>query len=132
MEGPHVEEGLVGPRGNHCKALSLGQRRLERERRSEQDRMQDGNQTRLDSDEGSSQGERTIFYAPEQLYRNERDHWLENLRKKVKELEIEIRGWHCRRDREGSPDDPNYTGVARLDHLTGVVYIGQGIDPRKL
>ena len=31
MEGPHVDEGLVG--GNHSKASSRSRRRLERERR---------------------------------------------------------------------------------------------------
>lgn len=98
--------------------LILRLRRLEKEWRSEQDRMQDGHQTRPDSDEGSLQGERTIFYALEQSYRSEQDQGLENLRKKVKELEIEIRGWHCRRDRERSSDNPKYTGggTARSSH----------------
>lgn len=47
---------------------------------------------------------------------------LENLRKKVKELEIKIRGWHCRRDREGLFDDPDYTGggMARSSHWSGL------------
>ena len=55
MEGPHAEEGSV--RENHLRASSQGQRRLEREHKREQQRMQEGHQTKLDSDEGSSQGE---------------------------------------------------------------------------
>ena len=33
---------------------------------------------------------------------------LENLRKQVNDLEIELRGRHHRRDREGSSDDLDY------------------------
>lgn len=33
---------------------------------------------------------------------------LENLRKQVNDLKIELRGKRCRRDREESSDDPNY------------------------
>ena len=74
MEGPHAKEGSVGPRGNHSRASSLGQRRLEREQKRQQDRMQDSHQTRLDSNEGSSQGERIVSYVPEQSYRSKRGH----------------------------------------------------------
>ena len=35
---------------------------------------------------------------------------MENLLKQVKELEIELKGQHRRKDREGSSNDPNYTG----------------------
>ena len=55
MEGLHVGEGSV--EGNHSRASSKGHRRLEREYRNEQQHMQDGHKTRLDSDKGSSQGE---------------------------------------------------------------------------
>lgn len=90
MEGSHAEEGFVG--GNHSRASSRGRKRLERERRREQQRMQEGNQTKYDLDEGSSQGERTMSYIPEQSHHNDREGELENLRKQVKDLEIELRG----------------------------------------
>jgi len=52
MEGPHAREGSV--EGNHSRASSKGRKRLGREHRKEQQHMQDGHETRLDSDEGSS------------------------------------------------------------------------------
>ena len=63
--------------------------------------MQDGHETRLDS-------KRSIYYVPEKFYRSEQDQEVENLRKQIKELEIEIKGRRRRRDREGSSDDPDY------------------------
>ena len=81
MEGPHVEEGSVGLKGNHSRASSWGQKRVEREQRREQDRMQDGHQTKLDLNEGSSQGERIVSYIPEQSYRSERVQKRGTLRK---------------------------------------------------
>ena len=63
--------------------------------------MQDGHETTLDL-------ERSIYYVPEKLYRSEQDKEVENLWKQIKELEIEIRGQHRRRDREGSSDDLDY------------------------
>ena len=81
MEGPHVEEGSVGPKGNHSRASSWGQKRVEREQRREQDCMQDGHQTKLDLNEGSSQGERIVSYIPEQSYRSERVQKRGTLRK---------------------------------------------------
>ena len=72
--------------------------------------MQEGHRIKLNLDEGSSQREQIVSYVPEQSYCSKWDQELENLRKQVKELEIELRGWHCRRDCEGSSDDPNYTG----------------------
>nr|POE46355.1 hypothetical protein CFP56_55215 [Quercus suber] len=120
MEGLHAEEGSVG--GNYSRALSQGQMRLESERRREQQCMQEGHQTRLDSDKGSSQGERIVSYILEQSYCSKRDQELENLRKQVKELEIELRGRRRRRDREGSSDDPNYTGggTRESSHYSGL------------
>ena len=79
MEGPYVGEGLVGSRGNRSRVSSRGQKRLEKELKREQDHMQDGHETRVDSDEGSSQGERWISYVPERSYRNEWDQEIENL-----------------------------------------------------
>ena len=52
MEGPHVGEGSIG--GNHTRASLRDHRRLERELRKEQQHMQDGHETKVDSDEGSS------------------------------------------------------------------------------
>lgn len=49
MEGPQDGEGFVA--GNRSKASSLSQRRLARERRREQQHMQDGHEMRVDSDE---------------------------------------------------------------------------------
>ena len=51
-----------------------------------------------------------MTYVPDQFYSSEQEQELENLRKQIKELEIELKGQRCRRDREGSFDDPNYTG----------------------
>ena len=65
MEGPLAKEGSVGTGGNHSRASSRGQRRLERERRREQQHMQEGHQTKLDLDEGSSEEERTVSYILE-------------------------------------------------------------------
>lgn len=70
--------------------------------------MQDEHETILDSDEGSLQGERTVSYIPKWSQRIDRLRELENYRKQVNDLEVELRGKHCRMDREGSSDDPNY------------------------
>ena len=59
--------------------------------------MQDGHETRVDLNEGSSYGKRTVSYVPEQSCRGDRQKELENLRKQVNDLEIELRGQHCRR-----------------------------------
>ena len=40
--------------------------------------------------------------------RRDRQRELENLHKKVNDLEIELRGRRCKRDREGSSDDLDY------------------------
>ena len=96
MEGLHAKEGSIGR--NHLRASSRGCKRLERKRIREQQcireqqHMQDGHETRLDSDEGSSQREQTVSYIFE---RSRRSNWLrklENLRKQVNDLEIELRG----------------------------------------
>ena len=72
--------------------------------------MQDEHETRVDSDKGSSQGKRLVSYIPEHSYHSERDQEIENLQKQVKELELEIRGRHRRRDREESSCDQGFTG----------------------
>ena len=54
--------------------------------------MQDGHETRLDSDEGFLQGKRLVSYVIKHSYHSERDQEIENLRKQVREVEIEIRG----------------------------------------
>ena len=54
--------------------------------------MQDGHETRLDSDKGFLQGKRLVSYVIEHSYHTERDQEIENLRKQVREVEIEIRG----------------------------------------
>ena len=43
--------------------------------------MQDGHETRVDLDEGSSQGERTVSYVPKLSRQGDRQRELENLRK---------------------------------------------------
>ena len=43
--------------------------------------MQDGHQTRLDSDKGSLQGELIVSYIPKQSHCSEQDQKLENLQK---------------------------------------------------
>ena len=57
-----------------------------------QDCTQDRHETRLDSDEGSLQGERSVSNVHEHSYHSEFDREIKNLWKQVKELEIEIRG----------------------------------------
>jgi len=52
---------------------------------------------------------------------------LENLLKQVKELEIELKGQHRRKDREGSSNDPNYTGATLENRPIVVIRVGQGI-----
>lgn len=68
MERPHVGEGSVGFRGNCLRVSYLGQRRLERKHKRDQDHMQDGHETRLDLDKDSLQGERLVSYVPEHSY----------------------------------------------------------------
>nr|POE76359.1 hypothetical protein CFP56_34525 [Quercus suber] len=50
-----IGKGSVGSRCNRSRVSSWGQRRMEKERKREQDHMQDGHETRVDSDEASSQ-----------------------------------------------------------------------------
>ena len=109
MEGLHANEGSVG--GNHSRASSRGLRTLERERRKEQQHIQEGYHTRHDFNERSSQGEWNISYIPEQSRCSDREQELKNLQKQVKFLEIELRGRCRRRYNKDSSDDPNYTGV---------------------
>ena len=52
-----------------------------------------------------------MSYIPEQSRRSDQERELKNLRKQVKDLEIELRGRCRRRDHEDSFDDPNYIGV---------------------
>ena len=73
--------------------------------------MQEGYHTRHDSNEGSSQGEWNVSYILEQSRLSDQEQELKNLRKQVKDLEIELRGRCCRRYYKDSSDDPNYTGV---------------------
>lgn len=67
--------------------------------------MQDGHETRVDSDEASSHGERLVS-----SYHSEQDQEIENLRIQVKELEIETREQRRRRDQEESSSDLEFTG----------------------
>ena len=60
--------------------------------------MQDGHETRVDSDKGSSHEERTISYVPERSRRGDRQRELEKLRKQVNDLEIELKGRHRRKE----------------------------------
>ena len=75
MERPHAGEGSVGSKGNRSRVSSRDQRRMERER----DHMQDRHETRVDSDEASSQGERSVSYVPKHSYHSEQDQEIENL-----------------------------------------------------
>ena len=70
--------------------------------------MHDEHETRVDSDGGSSHGERRVSYILERHHRSDRLRELENLRKQVNDLEIELRGRNRRRDQEDSFDDPDY------------------------
>lgn len=60
--------------------------------------MPDGHETKVDSDEGSSQGERTVSYVVERSCQEDRQRELENLQKQVNDLEIELRERHQRRE----------------------------------
>lgn len=70
--------------------------------------MQDGQDTRVDFDEGPSQGEQIVYYIPKRPRWRDQLQVLENLWKQVNDHEIELRGRRRRRDREGSFDDPDY------------------------
>nr|POF00474.1 hypothetical protein CFP56_55146 [Quercus suber] len=70
--------------------------------------MYDRHKTRVDFDGGSSHGERTVSYIPEQPHRSDRLRELDNLWKQTNDLEIELRGWNHKRDQEDSFDDPNH------------------------
>ena len=52
-----------------------------------------------------------MSYIPEQSRRSDQERELKNLRKQVKDLEIELRGQSRRKDHEDSSNDLNYTGV---------------------
>ena len=80
--------------------------------------MQDGHKTRVDLNEGSSYGERTVSYVPEQSYQGDRQKELENLRKQVNDLEIELKGQHCRRKQDDLFVD--------LDYISGASSQGSG------
>ena len=66
--------------------------------------MHSGQKTRVDSNEGSSHRERTVLYIPKRPHRSDRLRELENLRN----LEIEMKGRNCKRDREDSSNDLDY------------------------
>lgn len=83
----------------------------------------------MDLDEGSSQRERSISHVPERSYHSEWDQEIEYLWKQVKELELEIRGQHQRRDQEGSSKDPDFI-VERLP--IEVIHGDQGTDLTRL
>nr|POF27067.1 hypothetical protein CFP56_69313 [Quercus suber] len=72
--------------------------------------MQDGHEMRVDLDEAASQGERLVSYIPEHSYHSEWDQEIENLRKQVKESELEIRGQRQRRDQEELSCDYGFIG----------------------
>ena len=103
MEGLYIGEGSVG--GNQLRAFSKGCRRQEREHRRELQHMQDGHETRVYLDEGSSEGERTMSYIPKRSRQRDRLRALENLRKQVNYLEIELKGRRCRKDQLGLPKE---------------------------
>ena len=91
-----------------------------------------GHETRLNSDEGSLQGERLVSYVPEHSYHSEWDQEIGNLRKQVKKLEIEIRGRRQRKDREGSSSNPNYTRGSTTGLPTEVIHENRETGPMKL
>ena len=66
--------------------------------------MHSGQKTRVDSDEGSSYGERIVLYIPKQPHRSDRLRELENLQN----LEIKMKGRNRKRDWEDSSDDLDY------------------------
>lgn len=106
MEGPHVNAELAGSRGNQLRVSNLALRRMERERRRKLDLRLDKHETRMDSVEASSQGEWIVLYVPEPSYHNDRDREIESLWRHIRELELEMRGWHRRRDYDhGSASD---------------------------
>ena len=70
--------------------------------------MQDGHEMRVDSNEGSSQGERSMSYIPKHSRQGDHEKELENLWKQVNDLEIELRGQHWRREQDNSSFNPNY------------------------
>nr|POE54678.1 hypothetical protein CFP56_25038 [Quercus suber] len=67
MKGPHANAEPVGSGGNQSRVSDQALRRMEMERRREQDL-------------------------------SDRDREIESLWRQIKELELEMRGWHRRRD----------------------------------
>ena len=70
--------------------------------------MQDRHETGVDSKKGLSQDERFVSNIHKRSRQRDRQRELENLHKKVNDLEIELRGRRCKKDREGSSDDLDY------------------------
>jgi len=69
--------------------------------------MHDEQETREDSNEGSSHEERIGSYIPKWPHRSDQLRELKNLRKQVNDLEIEFRGRNHKRDWEDSSDNPD-------------------------
>ena len=53
--------------------------------------MQDGHEIRVDSDEGSSEEDKSVSYICEHSHRGDHERELENLQKLVNDLEIKLR-----------------------------------------
>ena len=70
--------------------------------------MQDGHETRVDLDEGSSQGERTVSYVPKRSRQGDQQREPQNLQKQVNDLEIELKGRHHRRVQDDLSVDLDY------------------------
>ena len=75
---------------------------------------------RLDSDDGSSQGERLVSNVPQHSHRSKWDCEIENPQKQVREFEIEIKGRHQRRDHDGLSSYLDYDigSMAKSSHQT--------------
>ena len=111
MEGLHANQESTRSRGNRSRVSSQAQRRIEKEWKREQDVRLDRHETRLDSDEASFRGERTISYVLEPSYQSDRDHKIESLQKQIKELELKKRCRHQRRDYDRSSHNHESTST---------------------
>jgi len=90
--GSHVESDLVGS----SRGLTWQERRLKR--REDREREQEEEQSGFGK--GSYQMHRTISGASGHRQFDERDKELERLRKLVRDLELEARGGHQRKDQD--------------------------------
>ena len=97
--GSYTESGLVGS--------SWGSTWREQRHKRREDRNRGQEEEQSDLGEGSYQTHRTMFGASKHGQYDERDEELEWLRRLMRDLELEARGGHQRRDRDNREGKSN-------------------------